>query len=153
MRGALWKTLTEYHRFNGSLGAMTDHFRLVTIADLVNCLILRYNRNIGLVGDDSVWYTDQLITTYGLLKHQLCNVPETSGLWNLPNLEFDPSFSDEKFCWHGRGYKDCNRDVHIVYQGCKWWHFFPGQGMQDHIEKFYELTNYTTKIDLNVLIK
>ena len=33
--------------------------------------------------DEITWYYDQLITTHGLLKHQICNVPYSSGLWNL----------------------------------------------------------------------
>ena len=96
------------------------------------------------------WYTDQLITTYTLLSNRLCTVPQISGLWKLPGLSYDPDFSDEDQCWHGRGYKDCNKDIHIVYQGCKWWHFYPDQSFDDHLKKFYELTNNSIKIDLQL---
>ena len=35
-------------------------------------------------------YDDQWITTYSLLRHRICNVPEDSGLWNHDGLSFDP---------------------------------------------------------------
>ena len=86
----------------------------------INIFICFIYRSIGVVDDNSVWYTDQLITTFSLLQHRICSVPGQSGLWRLPSLQYDPEFSDN-LCWHGRGYKDCNKDIHIVYQGCKWW--------------------------------
>ena len=94
-----------------------------------------------------------LSRTYSLLASKVCTVPETSGLWRMPGLKYDPEFDDSGSCWHGRGYKDCNRDIHIVYQGCKWWHFYPDQSFQDHLDKFYELTNDTIALDLQVLTK
>ena len=30
---------------------------------------------------NNTWYYDQWITTHGLLKHRICTVPKTSGLW------------------------------------------------------------------------
>ena len=71
---------------------------------------------MSVVDSSSVWYTDQLITTHGLLASRVCSAPRTSGLWRLPGLAFNETFSDAALCWHGRGYKDCNKDIHIVYQ-------------------------------------
>ena len=80
------------------------------------------------------WYYDQWITTYGILINKLCTVPEKSGLWNVPGLKerniYFPNLNDTTTCWHGRYYKDCNLDMHIVAYGCKWWHFFP---FQNHV--------------------
>ena len=73
------------------------------------------------------WWYDQWITTHGLLLKKICTVPPWSGLWNKKGLKFDPYFDDSKQCWHGRGFKDCNLEIHIVPHGCKWWHFFPDQ--------------------------
>ena len=58
------------------------------------------------------WYYDQWITTYKLLQHKICTVPWYSGLWNKEGLEFEPDLDDDDSgsCWHGRGFKDCNRD-------------------------------------------
>ena len=36
---------------------------------------------------------------------------------------------------------DSNRDIGIVFEGCKWYHFFPDQTLDEHVEKFRELTN------------
>ena len=71
---------------------------------------------MSVVDSSSVWYTDQLITTHGLLASRVCSAPRTSGLWRLPGLAYNETFSDAALCWHGRGYKDCNKDIHIVYQ-------------------------------------
>jgi hypothetical protein len=95
------------------------------------------------------WYYDQWITTYGLLKNKICNVPPTSGLWKNKDLVFDPKFNDSLQCWHGSGYKDCNIDIHIVKHGCKWYHFYPFETFQDHLDKFNELTNYVYDIQLS----
>ena len=76
------------------------------------------------------WYYDQWITTHGLLLKRICTVPPWSGLWNKKGLEFDPYFDDSEQCWHGRGFKDCNLEIHIVPHGCKWYHFFPDQPFQ-----------------------
>lgn len=96
---------------------------------------------IGL-GRQITWYYDQWITTHGILKQKICNVPPWSGLWNNRGLEFDPEFDDSEQCWHGQGYKDCNIDIHIVPHGCKWFHFFPFQTFQEHVDKFNELTDF-----------
>ena len=90
---------------------------------------------------DFTWYYDQWITTHSILKHRLCNAPEESALWTNPGLNFDPAFNDTDVCYHGYGYKDCNEEIHIVYEGCKWWHFYPEQTFQEHVDKFHELTN------------
>jgi len=131
MRAGAWKQITGYNDVGGDLEKLIQHFRNASVLD-----------------PRDTWYTDQLITTYTLLSNRICTVPEISGLWNLPGLSYDPGFSDEEQCWHGKGFKDCNKDIHIVYQGCKWWHFYPDQSFDDHLEKFYELTNHSIKIDL-----
>ena len=56
------------------------------------------------------------VTTYALLSSRTCTVPAASGLWTLPGLTFDPGGEDRRTCWHGEGYRDCNRDIHIVYR-------------------------------------
>ena len=111
----------------------------------------RYKTEVGLLDNSSTWFTDQLITTHALLSSGVCSVPASSGLWRMPGLQVQPGPGDAATCWHGRGYKDCNKDIHIVYQGCKWWHFFPSQRMPDHIDKFYELTNNSIQLDINAL--
>lgn len=103
---------------------------------------LEYKINeIGL-GRQVTWYYDQWITTLGILKEKICNVPPWSALWNNKGLHFDAEFDDSKQCWHGQGYKDCNIDIHIVPHGCKWFHFFPFQTFQEHVDKFNELTDF-----------
>ena len=47
--------------------------------------------------------------------------------------------------------QDCNRQVHIVYQGCKWWHFYPDQTFDEHVAKFKELSNNTIELGINIL--
>ena len=134
MRAADWRKITGYQ------GDLTE-------------LVRHYREDLAVVDSQSSWYTDQLITTWALLNSRVCTVPATSGLWRMPGLKFDPNLDDSATCWHGRGYKDCNRLVHIVYGGCKWWHFYPDQTFQDHLDKFYELTNNTIALDLQILTK
>ena len=97
------------------------------------------------------WYYDQWITTYGILKLKLCMVPEISGLWRIPGLvERGIRFSnqnDTNTCWHGKDYYDCNEDIRIVAHGCKWWHFFPTQKFEEHVEKFSEITKNVYRLD------
>ena len=97
------------------------------------------------------WYYDQWITTYGILTNKLCTVPEKSGLWNVPGLKerniYFPNLNDTSTCWHGRYYKDCNLDMHIVAYGCKWWHFFPFQKFDEHVKKFNEITKNAYNLD------
>ena len=97
------------------------------------------------------WYYDQWITTFGILKHKLCTVPEISALWKVPGLLeqgiYFPSMNDSTICWHGKNYHDCNMDIRIIPYGCKWWHFFPFQKFEDHVKKFNELTENIYKID------
>lgn len=95
------------------------------------------------------WYYDQWITTWGLLKHRICTVPEYSGLWNKKGLAFDPELDDSGTCWHGMGYKDCNKNVMIVFEGCKWWHFYPDQTFQEHVDKFRDLAD--GRVELNFI--
>ena len=97
------------------------------------------------------WYYDQWVTTYGILKNRLCTVPESSGLWNVPGLLdkqiYFPELNDSKKCWHGKNYYDCNMQIRIIPYGCKWWHFYPSQNFDEHIEKFNEITNNTYNIN------
>ena len=97
------------------------------------------------------WYYDQWVTTYGILKNRLCTVPETSGLWNIPGLIdrkiYFPLLDDSKTCWHGKNYHDCNQQIRIIPYGCKWWHFYPSQGLKDHVAKFNDITNNEYKLD------
>ena len=65
-------------------------------------------------GGPAEWYTDQLITTHGLLASRVCQVAETSGLWRLLGLRRDPDLADSELCWHGSGYKNCNKRRHTV---------------------------------------
>ncbi len=97
----------------------------------------------GLNSSDNSWYYDQFITTLSILRSRLCTAPEYSGLWRNPGVTFDPSLDDEDTCYHGYGYKDCNRNIHVVFGGCKWWHFYPDQTFDEHVRKFHELTNDT----------
>ncbi len=75
----------------------------------------------------SSWYHDQWITTHSLLKSQVCTAPAYSGLWRVPGLESVRRDDDVLTCFHGYGYKDCNEAIRVVFQGCKWWHFYPWQ--------------------------
>ena len=97
------------------------------------------------------WYYDQWVTTYGILKHKLCTVPEKSGLWKIPGLVdkeiYFPNLDDKNICWHGKNYQDCNRDWMIIPYGCKWWHFFPQQKFKDHVKKFNEITENVYKLN------
>ena len=78
-------------------------------------------------------------------------MPEKSGLWNVPGLKerniYFPNLNDTTTCWHGRYYKDCNLDMHIVAYGCKWWHFFPFQKFDEHVKKFNEITKNAYNLD------
>ena len=157
--------------FNQNLVALraADWRRVTGYKGSIEDLVRYYREEVELLDDRNTWYTDQLITqvtlemmtssdrllcrTHSLLSSKTCSVPESSGLWNLPGLEFDPEFDDSGSCWHGRGFKDCNKDIHIVYQGCKWWHFYPDQRFQDHLDKFYELTNNSIPLDFEILTK
>ena len=96
----------------------------------------------GLRRDDT-WYYDQWITTLSILKSGLCSAPERSGLWRNPGIAFDPSLDDMDTCFHGYGYKDCNKNIRVVFGGCKWWHFYPQQSFEEHVQKFHEITNFT----------
>ena len=121
--------------------------KIINSTQDLNSKWIEYKKSeIGL--GPSTWYYDQWITTHGLLYRKICNVPPESGLWDNKNLDFDPDFDDSKQCWHGKFYKDCNIDIHIVGHGCKWFHFFPFQTFEEHVEKFRELTQDEYNIDL-----
>ena len=102
---------------------------------------------------EKIWYTDQLIITWALLSSKVCSVPASSNLWTGLGLKFDPALDDSKTCFHGFGYENCTkrRIERIWRMGCKWWHFFPNEGFQSHLDKFYELTNNTITLDPEIL--
>ena len=85
----------------------------------------------------------------------------TNKLWRTLNKErgflkdfpssglcHDPFLEDDATCFHGLGYKDCNEDIRVVYGGCKWWHVFPKQTLQEHVNKFHEITSNEYQIDM-----
>ena len=41
--------------------------------------------------------------------------------------------------------------MHIQPHGCKWYHFFPQQTFEEHVEKFNEITNNVYNIDYQEL--
>ena len=92
--------------------------------------------------DEHIWYSDQIITSHALIANKICYVPPTSGLWKFLHLKYDQDFNDEHLCWHGisGGYTDCNKYRKSNECGGKWWHFYPDQKFDDHLEKFQELT-------------
>ena len=103
------------------------------------------------LGTNAKWYYDQWITTYGVIKNKLCNVPEVSGLWKLPGLVernlYFPYMDDSESCWHGKNYISCDIYRTIIAGGCRWWHFRPLQSLKEHIQKFNEITNNTYKFN------
>ena len=56
-------------------------------------------------------------------------------------LSFDPDLDDSPTCWHGRKYTDCNRKRETIPGGCKWWHFFPDEDFDTHVQRFRQITN------------
>jgi hypothetical protein len=60
-----------------------------------------------------------------------------------------PGFDDSDTCFHGKYYSDCNEDVRIVAEGCKWWHFFPSQNFDDHLKKFNQITDNSYKLNVS----
>ena len=135
--------------FNENLLAMRakEWSKIVNSTQDLNESFISEKQDLIKLDRNETWYYDQWITTYGILYHKICNAPPWSGLWNNPNLEFDPDFDDSNICWHGNGYKDCNMDIHIVPHGCKWYHFYPFQTFEEHVDKFHELTNHEYDID------
>ena len=101
------------------------------------------------------WFTDQLIITWALLSTKVCSVPASSNLWEMPGIQFDPTHDDSSKCFHGFGYEDCNRGTppthRVGHMGCKWWHFYPFETIENHLEKFYQITNNTVTIDPLIL--
>ena len=99
------------------------------------------------------WFTDQLITTWALLSTKICSVPDRSNLWEMPELKFDPTLDDSKKCFHGV-FEDCNirRTQLSLGRKCQWWHFYPNEGFQNHLDKFYELTNNAITLDQEIIL-
>ena len=97
------------------------------------------------------WYTDQVIITWALLSSKVCSVPASSNLWKMPGLQFDPALDDTERCFHGVGYQDCNRGRSHISLGCKWWHFYPSESFENHLDKFYQFSNNTVTLDPDIL--
>ena len=97
------------------------------------------------------WYSDQLIITWALLSSKVCSVPASSNLWQMPGLRFDPALEDSETCFHGVGYEDCNTARVQLHLGCKWWHFYPFESFENHLDKFYQFTNKTVTLDPDIL--
>ena len=100
------------------------------------------------------WFTDQLVITWALLSRKICSVPASSNLWSGLGLKFDPLLDDSKTCFHGFGYHNCNRKKNnhrVQLMGCKWWHFIYYENFQNHLDKFYELTNNSVRLDYQIL--
>ena len=143
------------------IAAYADVWRAIIVPEwsksgsLDQSWIDRQVKEIGLTRKDGEdrWYYDQWITTFGILRNQLCTVPPESGLWNLPGLKnrslYFPDVDDSDTCWHGLFFRDCNKVARIIPYGCKWWHFYPDQKFDDHVEKFMELTNNSYNLSLS----
>lgn len=99
------------------------------------------------------WFTDQLITTWALLSTKICSVPDRSNLWEMPELKFDPTLDDSKQCFHDV-IENCiiHRTQLSGGRKCQWWHFYPNEGFQNHLDKFYELTNNAITLDQEILL-
>jgi len=125
-RSKTWKSMLWY---NGSLSSMVSHYR--DIMDL---------------SSDYTWDVDQHIVSHSIISNKLCSLQKTNKLWAELKLEPEP-FPDMKTCWHGSGiFEDCNnklwsRNAMIRYQGggCKWWHFYPDEGVNELENKFKEI--------------
>ena len=91
------------------------------------------------------WDLDQKILTRAILDAGYCSLPPTNSLWKELRLEPKP-FPDAS-CWRGSGiWEDCNnrlwtRNAMIQWQGggCKWWHFYPDEGVAELEQKFQEI--------------
>ena len=113
--GRTFTMLYIFHFFFQNLLAMTaqDWESVINATSDLNEDWVHYKQIEFDLNLHEMWYYDQWITTLGLLKSQICNVPSYSGLWNNKNVEFDPNFDDSEQCWHGFGFKDCNIEMHI----------------------------------------
>ncbi|XP_023344696.1 uncharacterized protein LOC111713936 isoform X2 [Eurytemora carolleeae] len=126
--GAYSKIWREMLWYNGSLSDMVKHY-----SSLLN------------FKDDYTWDVDQHIVSRSILESGFCSVPSSNSLWSEVNLEPKPERDDN--CWHGSGiWEDCNnklwtRNAMIRFQGkgCKWWHFYPEEGVNELEQKFREI--------------
>ena len=81
LRAEDWRRLLEFRDDGEDLGAGVEEW------------LERMVEDVGL-DRNFTWYYDQWITTFKLLQHKICTVPEYSGLWNKAGLEFDPDLDD-----------------------------------------------------------
>ena len=88
----------------------------------------------------------QSASTHGLPVHRAL-----LGLWNKGWLQLDQDLDDTENYWHGHGFKDCNRDIRIVFEGYKWHHFFPNHPFEEHVNKYRGLTNGTIELSFRGL--
>ena len=127
--GARSRTWQKMIWFQGSLQGMVDHYRT-----LIN------------ITETETWDIDQDIVTYSILTNKLCSLQESNKVWSKLHLEPAP-FNDHDTCYRGSGVnEDCNnvlwqRNAMIKYKGggCKWWHFYPYEGVKELEEKFQEI--------------
>ena len=68
----------------------------------------------------------------------------------MPGIQFDPALDDSKTCFHSDGIY-CHIRRKTCPLGCETWHFFPNEGFQSHLDKFYELTKNTVTLDPEML--
>jgi len=122
---SIWRRMLWY---KGSLVEMVDHYG--TLMDFK---------------DDYTWDVDQHIVSRSILESGVCNLSPSNPLWKEVKLK--PNDKRDRNCWHGSGiYEDCNnklwtRNAMIRYQGggCKWWHFYPDEGVKELEQKFKEI--------------
>ncbi len=135
-RAKTWRQIFEYDGSKDVDGV---------IGSGLKAMIARYSGYMNF-NEDYTWDVDQHITSYAILKSEICSLPKKNPLWKELNLE-PTKAHDSKTCWHGSGlYEDCNnklwtRNTMIRYEGggCKWWHFYPDEGEQELDQKYREI--------------
>ena len=127
-RSSTWKEIIWFY---GDLQETVNHYR-----------------KLIKISSTEAWDIDQDIVTYSLLTNKLCSLQENNKVWS--KLHLDPApFRDSDTCYHGNGLnEDCNnvlwqRNAMIKYKGggCRWWHFYPYEGVKELEDKFQEIMN------------
>ena len=138
MKSKTWKDITG---FDGKLENLVQQYKYVFQNPKQYTKF--FFRDLKVVTNEHIWYSDQIITSHALISNKICNVPPTSGLWKFLQLEYDQDFNDENLCWHGivGGYTDCNKNRKTKCGG-NWWHFYPDQKYEEHLLKFQELMKH-----------
>lgn len=86
-------------------------------------------------GDFGKWSVDQVILSFVILRpdKQLCDLPETNGLWS--RLKLQPrKMNDSGLCVHGN-LQNCFIQEHRTH--CPWWHFVPSD-REEQFKKVYD---------------